>query len=133
VNPEPVSVTVLRASPLKGLNVSVGVTVNVPAAVIVPSTGVDAAIAYELAEEAGTVIVHVKEPSLTTSTGPPLHDELVPPKYGVTGSAAVNPDPTSPTPLPTIPLSGPNVSSGVTAKDPAAVTVPSSNVDAAMA
>jgi hypothetical protein len=133
VNPEPVNVTVLPTSPLEGLNVRAGVTANVPDAVIDPSTGVDAAMAYEPAEEAGTSIVQVNEPSLATFTVPSSHERFELPKDGVTGSVAVNPDPFSTTSLPTIPLSGANVSAGATVNNPVAAIGPSSTVEAEMA
>jgi hypothetical protein len=71
-------VTLLPTSPIEGLNVSTGVTVNVPAAETFPSAGVDALMTYAPAAEVGTVTVQVKEPSLTTSTGPSLHGADVP-------------------------------------------------------
>src|SRR5271157_3446929 len=91
VNPEPVSATWLSTVPVSGPNVSAGVTVNGPPAVIIRSSDVYAAIPYGPAGEAGTVIVQLKNPSLVTITGPSLHEEPMPPKYGVTVSPAVNP------------------------------------------
>jgi hypothetical protein len=54
--------------------------VNVPAAVIFSSSGVDAAMAYGPAGDEGTVTVQVNEPSPATFTVPSLHDELGTPK-----------------------------------------------------
>jgi hypothetical protein len=112
VNPEPVNVTMLPTSPLEGLNVREGVTVNDPTAIIGPSSDVDAAIAYGPAGEAGTATVHVNDPSLVTSTIPSIHEALEPPKDGVTASVAVNPRPFSTTSLPTTPVEGSNASEG---------------------
>jgi hypothetical protein len=130
--PVPLAVVVLPTSPRAGLRERNGPTVNDPAAVIVPSAVVFAAMAYDPEGEAGTVTLQVKEPFASTSTVPSTHKELAPPKYGVTGSPEVKPDPVRTTSLPTIPLVGLKESAGSTVNDPGAGTIPSSVVSAAM-
>jgi hypothetical protein len=74
VKPVPVAVRSCGNVPLLGVNDHDGSTVNVPAAVTVPSVIVFAAILYAASGSTGTVTVHVNEPSAATATGPSLHE-----------------------------------------------------------
>jgi hypothetical protein len=119
VNPEPVNVTVLPTSPLEGLNVSEGSTVNVTDALFVPS------VACRVCGPAGAAGIVTVHGSMMSPYPSELHAEpaVNPSSVNVIGNVTAKPDPDIVVMLPTIPSVGPMiVSEGSTVKfDPALI------------
>ena len=131
-NPVPVAVVVLATVPEVGERETNAPIVKDPGAMTVPSGVVLAEIGWVPAGAPGTRMVQTNEPLAATSIAPSLHEELAPPKYGVTDAPEVNPEPLSVTSLPTMPLEGLNANAGSTVKFSVARTVPSLRVFAEM-